>query len=102
MPVKLRVLKCYVWSTLLYRCETWTLSQGLMKNLEAAKHWFIRRMLRIPWTDKVSTCEVFRIAAIENGLLQDIIRRQITFRGHVIRKGELDKVVLTQDIIPSH
>ena len=24
MAVRLRVLKCYVWSTLLYGCETWT------------------------------------------------------------------------------
>ena len=25
-------LKCYVWSTLLHGCETWTLSQGMMKT----------------------------------------------------------------------
>ena len=36
MPVRLRVLKCYIWSTMLYRCEPWTLSKGMMKNLEAA------------------------------------------------------------------
>ena len=52
-------------------------------------------MLRIPWTDKVSTCEVFRSAGVGNGLMQDMIRRQITFLGHVIRKDELGKVVLT-------
>ena len=55
MPVRLRLLKCYIWSTLLYGCETWTLSKGMIENLEAAEHWFSRRMLRILWTDKVST-----------------------------------------------
>ena len=30
MAVRLRVLKCYVWSTLLYGSETWTLSQGII------------------------------------------------------------------------
>ena len=34
------------------------------ENFEAAKHWFLRRMLRIHWTDKVSTCEVFRRSAV--------------------------------------
>ena len=34
MPVRLRVLKCYIWSTMLYGCETWTLSKGMMKNVE--------------------------------------------------------------------
>ena len=66
-----------------------------MKNQEAAEHWFVRRMLRIPWTDKVSTCEVFRRAGVGKGLMQDMIRRQMTFLGHVIRKDELEKVVLT-------
>ena len=75
--------------------ETWTLSQWMMKKLEAAEHWCLRRMLRIPRIDKVSRYEVFRKAGVEKGFLQDIIRRQMTFLGHVIRKDELEKVVLT-------
>ena len=67
----------------------------MMKNLEAVEHWFLRRMLRIPWMDEVSTCEVFRSAGVWKRLMQDMIRRQMTFRGHVIRKDELEKVVLT-------
>ena len=49
------------------------------ENLEAAEYWFLRGMLREPWTDKVSTCEVFRRAGIDKGRLQHIIRRQMTF-----------------------
>ena len=52
-------------------------------------------MLRIPWTDKVSTCEVFRRTGVGKGLMQDMIRRQMTCLGHVIRKDELEKVMLT-------
>ena len=57
MAVRLRVLKYYIWSIPLYGCETW----ALMKNMEVAEHWFLRIMLRMPWTDKVSTCEVFHV-----------------------------------------
>ena len=64
-----------------------------MTNLELAEYWFLRRMLRIPWTDKASTCEVFRRAGDGKGLMQDMIRRQTIFLGHVIRKDELEKVV---------
>ena len=77
------------------RMGTWTLRKRMMNNLEAEEHWILRRMLRIPWTDKVCTCEVFHRAGIGKGLMQDMIRRQMTFLGHVIRKDELDKVVLT-------
>ena len=62
-----------------------------MKNLEAAELWFLRRMLRIPRTDNVGTCEVFRRAGVGKGLMQDMIHRQMTFLGHVIRKDELEK-----------
>ena len=96
MSVRLRVLKCYIWSTMLYRCETWTLSKGMMKNLEVAEHWFLRRMLRIPWTDKVSTCEVFRRADVGKGLMPDMIRRQMTFLGHVMMKTKRNILDVSQ------
>ena len=67
-----------------------------MTNLEAAEHWFLTRMLRIPWTDEVSTCEVFRRVGVWKGLMQDIICRQMAFLGYVIRKDELEKLVLTE------
>ena len=95
MPVRLRIQKSYIWPPLLYGCETWTLSKRRKKNLEAAEHWFLRRMLRIPWPNKNSTCKVFRRAGVGKWVMQDMMRRQITFLGHVIRNDELEKVVLT-------
>ena len=35
LQLTIRVLKCYIWSTLLYRSETWTLTIDLRKQLEA-------------------------------------------------------------------
>ena len=49
---KLRVFKTYVWSILLYGCETWTITAETKKNLEAAEMWFYRRMLRISWQER--------------------------------------------------
>ena len=47
----------------------------MIKILEAAEHWFLKRMLIIHWTDKVSTCEVYGRAGVGKGLMQDMIRR---------------------------
>ena len=93
IPVRLRVLKCYIWSPMLYGCETWTLSKWMMKNLEAAEHLFLIRMLRIPRTDKVSTCEVLRREWAHAG--HDSQTNYISWT-YVIHKGELEKVVLTR------
>ena len=44
--------RTYVWSTLTYGCECWTITGDIEKKIEAAEMWFIRRMLRISWTEK--------------------------------------------------
>ena len=46
MAVRIRVLKCYVWSTLLYGCEAWTLSSVMMKKLEAFETWLYRKNVK--------------------------------------------------------
>ena len=35
IPLKVRLLKCFIWSVLLYGCESWTLSAALTWNIEA-------------------------------------------------------------------
>ena len=35
LDTRIRLSKCYIWSTLLYGCETWTLSNTLVKRIEA-------------------------------------------------------------------
>lgn len=37
MKLRLRMLKCYVWSTLTYGCEAWTLKKNMAKRLEAVE-----------------------------------------------------------------
>ena len=36
---KLRLIKCYIWSTMLYGCETWRIGEAMKKQLEAAEMW---------------------------------------------------------------
>ena len=95
MAVRLRVLKCYIWSTLLYGCETWTISGGMIKTLQALETWFYRRMLRISWKEKVTNVEVYRRINTGTSLLIDIVHRQLTFLGHILREGELENLVVT-------
>ena len=95
IAVRLRVLKCYIWSTLLYGCETWTISGDMIKKLEALETWFYRRMLRISWKEKVTNVEVYRRMNTSTSLLIDIVHRQLTFLEHILRKGELENLVVT-------
>ncbi|CAG9833218.1 unnamed protein product [Diabrotica balteata] len=58
LEIRLRLSKCYVWSTLLYAVETWTLKTSTVNKLEAFKMWIYRRILKISWTSHTSNEEV--------------------------------------------
>ena len=47
-----RIMRCYIWSTLLYGAETWKLTSAMVKRLEAFEMWMYHRMLKMSWTDK--------------------------------------------------
>jgi len=92
----MRLLKCYVWSTLLYGCESWTISKRMESQLEAAGLWFLRRMLRIAWTDKVSNDQVLHRANTSRNLLKVIVSRQIRYRIMLRERiSKLEAVALT-------
>ena len=49
-----RILQCYIWSTLQYGDEIWTITESNAKRLSDFEMWCYLRMLRISWTEKVS------------------------------------------------
>ncbi|CAF3582803.1 unnamed protein product [Rotaria socialis] len=95
---KTRVLKCYVWSILLYGSECWTINKEMEKRLEATEMWFLRRMLNVPWTAKESNESVLKRMKWRRCLLNTIRYRQLKFLGHIIRKGCLEHLVLSGKI----
>ena len=82
---RIRVLKAYVWSVLLFGCEAWTISKGMRKRLEAVEIWFYRRMLRIPWTARRTNQEVLQRVGVGRELMTVIMKRQVGFLGHLLR-----------------
>ena len=91
IQLRIRMLKCYVWSGLLYGCESWTISKEMQKRLEATEMWFFRRMLRIPWTARMTNTQVLRMAGTSRKLMTTVRQRQLRYLGHVLRGDSLEK-----------
>ena len=92
---KLRLIKCYRWSTLMYGCETWTISQAMKKQLEAAEIWFLRRTMKISWIKEVTNKNALRRTQTERQLMKQIAKRQCSFLRHVLRKRGIEYQVAT-------
>ena len=80
--IRLRILKIYIWSGMIYGCESWTFSKEIRPRLEATEMWFLRRMLRILWTARRANKEVLLMSGTKRELLTVIMKRQLGILGH--------------------
>ena len=60
--------------------------------------WFLRRMLRVSWTEKRTNLEILNTASTARKLMSNVKRRQAEFLGHLMRKGKLEHLLTTGKI----
>ena len=83
-----RVLKCFVWSLVLYGAETWTLWWNEQNRLEAFELWIWRRMERVKET------VVLEIMGEGRTMLELIKKRKRNWLDHWLRRNCLLKDAL--------
>lgn len=88
LKTKIRLLRCYVFSVLLYGAETWTLTETTMKKLEAFEMWTYRRILRISWVDHVTNVEVLLRMNKTTEIIKTIKIRKLQYFGHIMRNEQ--------------
>ena len=95
LSLELRILQCYIEPVLTYGCESWTVDKDTERRLEAVEIWFLRRMLRIPWTEKRRNVDIMEEIGYRRRLLRKINIRKAKFFGHVMRRGGMESLVTT-------
>ena len=89
LNTKKRFLKCFVWSALLYGCESWTTNKAMQNKLEAMEMWCFRRISKMSWVKRVSSVDVLSRCNEERSLKRIIRQRLLKFIGHVIREESI-------------
>jgi hypothetical protein len=98
MEIRKQVLKKYVNTILFYGSEAWTMNKGIEKRLEATEMWFWRRMLKVPWTDKITNENILKQINEKRKTIKELRKKQSRFIGHILRKGKLENIVTTGKI----
>ena len=94
LDLRCRIWKCYIWSTLLYGVETWSLCKETERKLESFEMWCLRRMQRINWVMKISNKEVLNRANRERELIKAVQKRKLVYAGHMMRGEGWQKLLL--------
>lgn len=85
LHLRFRLVKCYIFSTLLYGVEAWTMNALMLRKLEALEMWIYRKMLRISWIERVTNVEILRRMGKERELINTIKGRKLQYLGHITR-----------------
>jgi hypothetical protein len=64
LQTKKHVVQTYVKSVMCYGCEVWTINKKIQSQLEATEMWFLKRMMKVPWTAKASNKIIVQMARI--------------------------------------
>ena len=54
LPTKVRLVKAMVFPVVMYGCENWTVKKAEHRRIDAFELWCWRRLLRVPWTARIS------------------------------------------------
>ena len=96
LKLKLKLLKCLIWTVITYGAEGWTLRQTDVKKLESAEMWLYRRLLRVKWDDKRTNVSILEELGVHRELVSIVMKRKLTYFGHTVRN---DKCTLMKDIL---
>jgi hypothetical protein len=87
LELRKKLVKCYVWSIVLYGVETWTLRAVVQKHLKSFEMWCWRRMEKLSWTDHVRNEDVLLRVKEQRNILHEIHKRKADWIVHILRRN---------------
>jgi hypothetical protein len=94
LNLKMKLVKCYIWSIALCGAKTWILRKVDQKYVESFEIWCWRRIEKISCADRVRNEEVLHIVKEERNIVHTIKRRKANWIGHILHRNCLLKHVI--------
>ena len=84
LPTKVRLVKGMVFPVVMYGCESGTVKKAEYQRIDAFKLWCWRRLLRVPWTARISN--QFILKEINPGCSLEglMLKLKLQYFGHLM------------------
>ena len=60
LPTKVHLVKPVVFPVVMYGCESWTIKKAEHQRTDAFELWYLRKLLRVPWTARRSNQSILK------------------------------------------
>ena len=84
LSTKIHLVKAMVFPIVMYGCESWFIKKTECQRIDAFELWCWRRLLRIPWTAKVSNQSIWKEFSPEYSLEGLMLRLKFQYSGHLM------------------
>ena len=77
-----------VFLVVMYGCESWTIKKAEYRRIDAFQLWCWRRLLRVPWTTRISNWSILKEISPEYSLEGLILELKLQYFGHLMRRTD--------------
>ena len=83
LPTEVHIVKAVVSPVVMYGYESWTIKKAECQRIDAFKLWSWRRLLRVPWTARISNKETLKEISSEYSLEGLLLKLKLQYFGHL-------------------
>ena len=79
----------------MYGCESWTIKKTECQRTDDFELWCWRRLLRVPWTSRISTKSILKEISPEYSLEGLMLKLNLQYFGHLMQRADsLEKTLM--------
>ena len=86
MPTKVRLVKVMIFPVVMYAYEGWTIRKAEHQRVDAFELWCWRRLLRVPWTPRISNLSILKEINPGISLEGMMLKLKLQYFGHLMRR----------------
>ena len=83
----------------MYGCESWTVKKAECRKIDAFELWYWRRLLRVPWTVRISNQSILKEISPGCSLEGMMLKLKLQYFGHLMQRVySLEKTLMLGEI----
>ena len=87
-PKKVCLVKAMVFPVVMYGCESWTIKKAEHQRTNAFELWCWKKLLRVPWTSRISNQSILKEISLEYSLEGLILKLNLQYFGHLMQRTD--------------
>ena len=88
LSTKICLVKAMVFPVVMYGCENWTTEKAECQRIDAVELWCWRRLLRVPWTARISNQSILTEISPGCSLEGLMLKLKLQFSGHLMWRAD--------------